>query len=107
MGVLCVHGMHCQSKCTRLRTDAAVPALVMHFVTASIYAYHFKGNRQRQFATCFVVHAVFNGIIFLIAPTSTYYIFLFLTFMGLTNAAILLLPSTVWRTARTKRDTKS
>ena len=76
----------------------AIPAFAMHLVTASIYAYHFKGNHRLKFATCFVVHAGFNALVFELssASTSAYYATLFLIFVALTVAVIWLLPSTVW-----------
>lgn len=82
----------------------AVPALVMHLVTASIYAFHFKGNHLLQFMTCFVVHAGFNALVFEIssASASSYYAIFFLIFMALAAAVIWLLPSKVWLTGHLK-----
>ena len=46
----------------------AVPALLVHGLTAVIYAFYFPGERWRQLAICVFVHATNNALVFFVGP---------------------------------------
>ncbi|WP_156135502.1 hypothetical protein [Novosphingobium malaysiense] len=50
-----------------IETLEAVPALLLHVLTAIIYAFHLDGQRNKQLIVCLCIHSAFNSIV-LLAP---------------------------------------
>jgi len=71
----------------------AVPALAMHLLTATIYAYRFGGNQKKQFTICLLVHTAFNGLVIWSTFISFLGLFLIVATVVLTVSIIILSPS--------------
>ena len=79
----------------------AIPAVTMHIVTATIYAFHWDTNLKKQFAGSASIHAGFNAIILTAATNSVFVLALLIVLIAFVVASYLLTPIAVrtklWR----------
>jgi hypothetical protein len=72
-----------------------IPAVMMHMLTAAIYAFHFEGNRKEQFIIAAAIHVVFNAIVFIAAGFSAFLLILVVVLIALVVAIYRLTPNAV------------
>lgn len=72
-----------------------IPAVMMHMLTAAIYAFHFEGSRKEQFTISAAIHIVFNAIVLIAAGFSAFPLILVVVLIALVVAIYLLTPNAV------------
>lgn len=77
----------------------AIPAVLMHTLTAAIYAFHFDGNRKDQFMVSAAIHIIFNAIVSIAAGFSALEFVLAVELAGLLLGVYLLTPKAVRKLA--------